>query len=230
MKRLLLKSLALMTLAFAVFIGLMRAQPQDDTGLRHLLLPPEGCPAPCWQGIRPGITRLNAAAAIMEATSGIEPIERPFRYSGRLASTPINASLIPHPGQRRASSVVEMVRLRFPGLRYGDIQLALGPPDRMLAYDTLQDGYTPFVAAYSHYRLYVLLDMPACDLRQTTLWNATSYVEIFVGSWLEYSSDYYVAWQELDADSWANQLRVLRHCESRRWVEMAAAFGEFMPH
>jgi hypothetical protein len=53
---------------FAVCIGLIRAQPYNDAELRDFLLPPERCPAPCWQGIRPGVTTVDEAVAILEAT------------------------------------------------------------------------------------------------------------------------------------------------------------------
>ena len=47
---------ALLPLAFfTAVLLLIHAQPYDDHDLRQLLMP-EGCPAPCFMGIRPGVT------------------------------------------------------------------------------------------------------------------------------------------------------------------------------
>jgi len=53
-------------LIFAALIGLIRSQPYDDSQLRAFLTPPDGCPAPCFMGIRPGVTTADEAIAILE--------------------------------------------------------------------------------------------------------------------------------------------------------------------
>jgi len=220
----LLRALFPLTLMFAVLVALAQARPHDDADLRALLLP-DGCPAPCWQGIRLGETRLNTAGAMME--SELEPIERPDRYRGRLFGSPVSVALMTHPGVRGANPVVEMVRLRLPETSFGELQLALGQPDRVLAYTTPEHGYTPLMAVYSHYSLYVLVNMPTCALNQTTLWHTTRYVEIVVGNWLEYGSEYYLSSRELDMNTWATQLRGMARCDGQGygWVETAGVFG-----
>jgi hypothetical protein len=55
-------------------IALIRAQPYDDSELRTFLTPPEGCPAPCFMGIRPGITTTEEAIAILEAHEWVDEI------------------------------------------------------------------------------------------------------------------------------------------------------------
>jgi hypothetical protein len=62
----LLKLTFLLILVFAVCIGLIRAQPYDDSELRAFLTPPDGCPMPCFMGIRPGVTTADEALAILE--------------------------------------------------------------------------------------------------------------------------------------------------------------------
>lgn len=230
--RLLLKIALLLTLFFAACIGLIRAQPYDDRELHEFLTPPDGCPAPCWQGIHPGETRLNTAAAIIEAMPGVHPIERSQRFAGHHSAMPISVSLMTHPGAPAANPVVEMVRLRLPGTSYGELQLALGQPDRIMAYAVPEHGYAPFVAAYSRYGLYVLVDMPACNINQSNLWNTSRYVEIMIGNWLEYGSDYYRSSREFDMDRWANQLRHAAHCDDHgyEWVEAVDFSTEPMSH
>src|SRR5690606_25048567 len=66
MFRLLLRPILLLTLLAALTIVLIRAQPYDDSDLRAFLTPPEGCPAPCFMGIRPGVTTVEEAIAILE--------------------------------------------------------------------------------------------------------------------------------------------------------------------
>ncbi|MEZ4672409.1 MAG: hypothetical protein R3E39_31275 [Anaerolineae bacterium] len=52
----------------------IRTQPYDDHELRDLLLPP-GCPAPCFMGIRPGVTTVDEAVKILEASGWVEDIQ-----------------------------------------------------------------------------------------------------------------------------------------------------------
>ena len=50
---------------FLLPVLLIRAQPYDDSELRAFLTPPEGCPAPCFMGIRPGVTTVEEVTAIL---------------------------------------------------------------------------------------------------------------------------------------------------------------------
>ncbi len=52
----------------------IRSQPYDDHELRELLLP-TGCPAPCFMGIRPGVTTLEEAVKLLEASGWVEGID-----------------------------------------------------------------------------------------------------------------------------------------------------------
>jgi hypothetical protein len=65
--RTLLKLSFLLTLAFTGLVGVIRAQPYDDAKLRALLTPPDGCPIPCFMGIRLGVTTFREAVAILNA-------------------------------------------------------------------------------------------------------------------------------------------------------------------
>lgn len=55
----------LLVALFGAAIGLIRAQPFTDTGLADLLRPPDGCPAPCFLGIRPGGMDIYEALLIL---------------------------------------------------------------------------------------------------------------------------------------------------------------------
>jgi hypothetical protein len=71
----LLKLTFLLTLLFAACIGLIRAQPYDDSELRAFLTPPDGCPMPCLMGIRPGVTTADEAVAILDAHEWVSEID-----------------------------------------------------------------------------------------------------------------------------------------------------------
>ncbi len=61
-------------LLFVFVIGIIRAQPYDDHGLRDFLTPPDGCPAPCFMGIRPGVTTTSEVMRILADDERIENI------------------------------------------------------------------------------------------------------------------------------------------------------------
>lgn len=56
---------------FTVVMMVVRAQPYDDHELRQLLLP-DDCPAPCFMGIRPGITTKDEAMKLLAASGWVE--------------------------------------------------------------------------------------------------------------------------------------------------------------
>lgn len=58
---------------FVAMLSLIRAQPYDDHELRDLLLPP-GCPAPCFMGIRPGLTTVDEATQILKKHKWVEQV------------------------------------------------------------------------------------------------------------------------------------------------------------
>ena len=71
---------------FAAALLLIHAQPYDDHELRELLLP-EGCPAPCFMGIRPGVTTFDETVKLLRASSWVDrlTIGEPEPSSSRTA-------------------------------------------------------------------------------------------------------------------------------------------------
>ena len=59
---------------FTLVLILIRAQPYDDHELRELLLP-EGCPASCFIGIRPGVTTVEQALALLRQNDWVQIIK-----------------------------------------------------------------------------------------------------------------------------------------------------------
>jgi hypothetical protein len=69
MIRYLLRWMLILSSALLLPVLLIRAQPYDDRALREFLTPPEGCPAPCFMGIRPGVTTAEEAEQLLAAQS-----------------------------------------------------------------------------------------------------------------------------------------------------------------
>lgn len=69
---LLLRMAVLLVILLTVTSALIHAQPDDQERLRKLLMPPEGCAMPCWQGIRPGVTTAAEAMLLLRNHPWIE--------------------------------------------------------------------------------------------------------------------------------------------------------------
>jgi hypothetical protein len=130
----LLKLALFLTLFFAACIGLIRAQLYDDSELRAFLTPPEGCPIPCFMGIRPGVTTAEEALAILEAHEWVGeitflPPERfAWKWNGRQPemlnrSSGIDDGHISLNPDNTVYLVVVPTRIRF-----GDISLFYNHP------------------------------------------------------------------------------------------------------
>jgi hypothetical protein len=65
MKRLFLRLIPFLLLIFTVTMLLIQSRPYDDSQLRKLLMP-DDCDAPCFIGIRPGVTTAEAALDILK--------------------------------------------------------------------------------------------------------------------------------------------------------------------
>ncbi len=129
MARLLLRSSLVMTAVFVLMIGVIRARPYDGGELRTFFLP-ENCRQPCWQQIRPGVTTVDEALAILQADTWVSQIERDNRgvnwfWSGRqpaLVNADAPGVLLVH------NDRVLSVRVQL-NAAFGDLQLAFGQPD-----------------------------------------------------------------------------------------------------
>ncbi|MBA3869058.1 MAG: hypothetical protein H0X30_07885 [Anaerolineae bacterium] len=71
MTRFYLRLTLLPLIIFTAVLLLIHARPYDDHELRELLLP-EGCPAPCFMGIRPGVTTMDEALKSLVADNRVD--------------------------------------------------------------------------------------------------------------------------------------------------------------
>lgn len=70
----------------AAMVVLVHMQPQNDQALTHLLMS-DDCPAPCFLGIRPGITSAGDAVHLLEKHEWVTNIESRYTDFGQSANT-----------------------------------------------------------------------------------------------------------------------------------------------
>lgn len=73
MTRLLIFPTWVLLFLFVIVIALIHTQTYDDHTIRTILLPTD-CSAPCFMGIRPGVTRLSEAYGLLEANPWVGDI------------------------------------------------------------------------------------------------------------------------------------------------------------
>lgn len=67
--------LTLLLLIFSTAaVSLSRARPYSSEAVRALLDAPADCAAPCWSGIRPGVTKIEDAVALLKANPWVDEI------------------------------------------------------------------------------------------------------------------------------------------------------------
>lgn len=150
----------------AVLLGLVftiaaviRAQPYDDSELRAFLTPPEGCPAPCFMGIRPGVTTAEEALAILEAHEWVREdiADDTFPSSGAGLNGRIWWRWDDPPAALLGSGyegymfirdeIVESITF-WTNIKMGELRLTLGVPDKL----TIMKQYSGMT--YSRYNVY----------------------------------------------------------------------------
>jgi hypothetical protein len=75
---LLARSFFALVLLFIMLLTAIQAQPYDDSELRALLTPPAGCPAPCFLGIRLGVTTTDEAIAILKQHEWVAQVKTQY--------------------------------------------------------------------------------------------------------------------------------------------------------
>lgn len=131
MCRLLLRPVLLLALLAALPILLIRAQPYDDSELRAFLLPPAGCPVPCFLGIRPGVTTSDDAAAMLGAQALTVDRISPnppsgVRFRGSSSYGLVEPSVFSY--MHVENDVIQWMRIQT-NISLGEVWAAFGQPD-----------------------------------------------------------------------------------------------------
>ncbi|MBI1258683.1 MAG: hypothetical protein GC204_14540 [Chloroflexi bacterium] len=146
-----LRTIFVLALSFALTVGAIVAQPRDDAAMRAFFAPPPGCAAPCFIGIRPGVTTYDQALAILRAQPWIDGIKDEsnalsWTWNGTqpgFVSDFENNFLLARIDF--ANGVVESIRVPTT-TRWADFYFLFGAPDRFVLFS----GSAPSV----HYRIY----------------------------------------------------------------------------
>jgi hypothetical protein len=176
----LLKAAFGLALGFALLIAIIVAQRSDDSNLRQFLLPPDGCPIPCWQGIRPGVTRWDEANQLLKSHPWVQLV---VYYPGMDS----NSGLITwtwseaHPVDINANrvgtlwvenGVVKAIDIPTT-IPFGQIWLLLQRPEQGIILTTsVQPRRVEHHAAYLSGTL-ELTSSALCPLEPSTFWQAT---------------------------------------------------------
>ncbi len=168
-----LKSVLPLAVVFTLFIGVIRAQPYDDRALRMFLLPPEGCPAPCWMGIRPGVTHVDEAIRLLEAHEWIEAVRKSgafydLRWSGAQPDW-IDTDFANH--FRASALIVESIRLRTH-LTIGTVFLTMGRPQGGVMNSPLNFAGLRHTARYNVNGMEIN-SLTTCPIEQDSVWRTT---------------------------------------------------------
>jgi hypothetical protein len=136
MIRLLVRPMLASVFVFAALVGVIRAQPYDDSELRAILTPLD-CPMPCFMGIRPGVTPIEEAVMILTAHEWATDVRVFYNRGGRLYQAQWAWS-----GQQPAfidgsklsyiyaqDGIVETINTETT-VPFGNLWLILGTPDR----------------------------------------------------------------------------------------------------
>ncbi len=173
MFRLLLRPILLLTLLAALPIFVIRAQPYDDSELRALLTPPEECPAPCFMGIRPGVTTVQVAVEMLRGHEWVADVNAANEADGYI-SVEWNRAAPPIIDRDARTpfyifgGIVGFIDLKttYP---VGALYLLAGLPQ---ATDSSVSTHGIFVSAYHFERSVMAYAYSSCPVTRTKFWKA----------------------------------------------------------
>lgn len=189
------------TLLFASVIGLIHARPYQDGSLEAFLSPPHDCPAPCWQGIRPGTTTVVEALDILESHPWIARIIITERYGatrdGLIGWAWSEEPPAPIDSRARGAMWVDddIVRsIRIPTtISFGALWLRLQRPPQgsfSLALDAqAMDHVVIHYAAYPDFNI-VAWNEVKCPLSLVDFWRAPMVIQFTNTLSAELSAEY----------------------------------------
>jgi hypothetical protein len=179
-RRLLLKSILILTILFTMSIALIRAQSYDPHDVRTFLMPPSGCPAPCWQGIRPGVTNVYDVMTLLKENIWIRSVqyENYSTFSNGYVRWTWSLS---RPRVIRENGLSnlwfdENIAQNFhivTDIPFGEVWLALGKPDRLHVYRV--NNWLQINGTYETESMMVMFKVP-CSQSPRGLWLAKTDV------------------------------------------------------
>ena len=182
-----------LALLFSATIAVIRAQPYSDQTIRDILQP-EGCHMPCFMGIRPGITQMREATAILglnpwidsissHIDSGCCSIATTWRWNGKQppildnGDNAVYFNYDPNKGTQTVQNIALHTRMET-----GYVILLLGawPKDNSGALRGL--GYA-YVEMYYPQNFAHVTTTVTCPLTRWRLWKAPMTLTLNTDSW-----------------------------------------------
>lgn len=168
---------ALLTALFTLCVALIHTQPRQDDALRAFVLPPEGCAAPCWQGLQPGVTDIFGIMSTLKSNVWVSGVhhENYSKFSDGFVRWNWSEQ---RPAFIRADDYNslwydESVAQNFyieTQLSLGEVWLVLGQPDWTLIRPVGED-YVKVYAGYAAQSLMVAANVP-CWGSLPSMWRA----------------------------------------------------------
>ncbi len=159
------------TVLFTAVLLVIHTFPSDAHQLHQLLLP-EGCLSPCLMGIRPGITTMDEAAAILQANPWVGQIEKEsnnfgdtikWKWNDQIPERiiPTSSGLI-SAAQTSGKPLVDGITISS-FLQLGEVYVVLGPPDIEKMDSTgyavgAEYAYVNYMAHYDRENLFLIFD------------------------------------------------------------------------
>jgi hypothetical protein len=201
MMRLILRAMGVLALIFSLVVGVIVAQPHDDAAMRAFFESQE-CSAPCFLGIRPGVTTTAEAIAILQAhpwVKSVNPAASTFGsgaraytniywgWSGQQPAFVFDAASKTPPYLHIYAGKVQYIRLvtRIP---YADAWFVVGAPPG----ETLIVGSDSAIqsAIYQGGRL-VFDAKVVCPMNPAVVWSAPIAITYSDGSLTAYTKPGY---------------------------------------
>jgi hypothetical protein len=172
MLRLWLRLVVPLLLLSGALVAGVRARPAADApSLRAFFIPPAGCAAPCWLGIRPGVTTVDEALALLHAHEWVAGVRQSgvfydLQWSG---SQPAWIDSGFHSHFRANGRLVDAIRIRTT-LPNGLIFALLGQPDSGVINTPLNQAGLRHTARYEHSGAEIS-SLTACPMRRDSVWH-----------------------------------------------------------
>jgi len=177
MRRLLIIATAL-TFGFALLAGILRARATDDEALRGFLLPTEDCPAPCWHGIRPGVSSADEAEMLLKNDPWVTSVNRTsthisWRWNGsQPAYIDANAQGILYLGSERVATMSISL-----SISYGEVWSLLGAPHSAILVRPASRSTAYQIANYSTLGVEIVSSL-SCPVRPTAFWTGETALRL----------------------------------------------------
>lgn len=187
MLRVLLKLMIPVVLLCAVcLVGAHAAVQRDDELMRIRAVLTECQPAPCFMGIRPGVTTVEEAIALLRKSPWVRDVT-PLSALNTASPPPItwswngfqpiwiNGFIAPHlEEQNDHISAIQIETF----LSFADLWAMFGQPDKGSVRNILQVANTPQVAHFALYpdQGFLVRSEPLCPLQPESFWSASTRI------------------------------------------------------